>query len=75
MQTGTSQTDSSRLFRQNHNLRHCDRPKQKTSITDPNCPTHRHNNGSPLRNSSIVGISTEVELEEVDENDESDQAG
>jgi len=45
------------------------------SITDPNCPTHRHNNGSPLRNSSIVGISTEVELEEVDENDESDQAG
>ncbi|ERL91002.1 hypothetical protein D910_08344, partial [Dendroctonus ponderosae] len=42
-------------------------------LADPNCPTHRHNHGSPLRNSSIVGISTDIELDEVEESDENDQ--
>ncbi|KAL1494975.1 hypothetical protein ABEB36_010473 [Hypothenemus hampei] len=58
--------------RATHTRGRCRQGPIRQILTDPNCPAHRHGHGSPLRN-SIVGISTDVELEEVDENDESDQ--
>ncbi|XP_076250379.1 potassium channel subfamily K member 18-like [Rhynchophorus ferrugineus] len=57
--------------RANHTRGRCRQGPVRQILTDPNCPTHRH--VSPLRNASIVGISTDIELDEVDENDENDQ--
>ncbi|XP_066137426.1 potassium channel subfamily K member 18-like [Euwallacea fornicatus] len=59
--------------RASHSRGRCRQAPVRQILADPNCPTHCHSHGSPLRNSSIVGISTDIELEEVEENDENGQ--
>lgn len=54
--------------RASHTRGRCRQGSVRQILADPNCPTHRH--GSPLKNSSIVGISTDIELDELEENDE-----
>ncbi|XP_050302788.1 uncharacterized protein LOC126740697 isoform X2 [Anthonomus grandis grandis] len=59
--------------RANHTRGRCRSGPVHQVLTDPNCPAHRHNHENPLRNSSIVGISSDIgELDEVDENDQSE---
>ncbi|XP_030763882.1 uncharacterized protein LOC115888323 isoform X2 [Sitophilus oryzae] len=55
--------------RASHSRGRCRQGSVRQILTDPNCPTHRH--ASPLKNSSIVGISTDIELDELEENDQS----
>ncbi|CAG9773560.1 unnamed protein product [Ceutorhynchus assimilis] len=59
--------------RASHTRGRCRQGPVRQILADPNCPTHRHGHGGALRNSSIVGISTDIELDDVEESDENDQ--
>ncbi|XP_060521899.1 uncharacterized protein LOC132699284 isoform X2 [Cylas formicarius] len=56
-----------------HSRGRCRQGQVRQILADPMCPTHSHNHGTPLKNSSIVGISTDVDLDEAEENDPPEQ--